>query len=149
MFAAIVSLDRKRRRKALDTAEAIAMSVDQIKTKFARLTKEEQAGFLCRLGVRLTTLSRTFVSDRKTGGISEICHRIFGQLGHIISNSTQRYPDAVFVDLLNAIADEHHLVKEFSDALIFALDGSKANISPSDTASGVSHGRRPAKVSSE
>jgi hypothetical protein len=106
------------------------MSADQIITKFARLTKEGQADVLCRLGVRMTTLSRTFVADRKKRGINEICHRIFGQLGHIMSNSTQRYADAVFVDLLNAIAAENHLAKEFSDALIFALNVGEINVSP-------------------
>jgi len=122
------------------------MSVDQIKTKFARLTKEEQAGFLCRLGVRLTTLSRSFVSDRKKRGINEICHKIFGQLGHIMSNTTRRYPDTTFVDLLNAIAAEHHLAKEFSDALVFALNGDEVDISPSGNALSESRERRRAKV---
>jgi hypothetical protein len=47
-----------------------------------------------------------------------------------MSNSTQQYGDAVFVDLLNAIAGENHLAKEFSDALVFALNVGKRKISP-------------------
>jgi hypothetical protein len=125
------------------------MSVDQTTPEFARLTKEQQAGVLCRLGVRLTTLSRSFVSDRKKRGINEICHKIFGQLGHITFNSTQRYPDATFVDLLNAIAAENHLAKEFSDALVFALNVDEVGISSSGNTLGESRERRRAKVPSE
>jgi len=124
------------------------MSVDQATPEFARLTKEQQADVLCRLGVRLTALSRSFVSDRKKRGVNEICHRIFGQLGHNMSN-TPRYSDATFVDLLNAIAAENHLAKEFSDALAFASNVVEVAISSSGNTLGESRERRRANVPSE
>jgi hypothetical protein len=125
------------------------MSVDQTTLGFAGLTNGEQARVLCVLGIRLTALSRTFVSAQKKRGVNEICHKIFGQLSHIAANSTQRYPDAVFVELLNAIAEENHLAKEFSDALIFALSIRETNILQVSNKIGQPPERRRAKVPSE
>lgn len=125
------------------------MSIDQIKSEFAKLTKEQQASVLCRLGVRLTTLSRSFVSDRKKRGINEICHGFFGQPGHIASDSTQRYSDAVLIDLVNGIAAESNLAKEFSDALVFAFNVDETGKSISGNTSGEARERRRVKVSSE
>jgi hypothetical protein len=125
------------------------MPADQTMRGFAKLTNDQQARVLCRLGSRLTTLSGAFVSAQKKRGVNEICHRIFGQLGHIISDSTQRYPDSVFVELMNAIARENHLAEEFSDALMFALSTHGTNILHIGSKTSQPREKRPAKVPSE
>jgi hypothetical protein len=125
------------------------MSVDQTVSEFNRLAKEDQTRLLLRLGVRLTTLSRAFVSGRKKRGVNEICHKIFGQLGHILSDTKQGYPDAVFVELLSEIASENHLAKEFSEALDFAFDVGETDESPGSNTTSRQGEKQRTKVASE
>jgi hypothetical protein len=94
-----------------------------ISVEFADLSQEEKARFLCRLGTRLTILARqlcveqelTIYAMQQARCLNEMCHKLFGQLGHLIADG-QGYPDDVFVASLRSLAAENGLAAEFSDA---------------------------------
>lgn len=94
-----------------------------ITVEFAELSRKEKARFLCRLGTRLTVVARQLCTEQeltidavqRAGCLNEMCHKLFGQLGHLIADG-QGYPDDVFVASLRSLAAEHGLAAEFSDA---------------------------------
>lgn len=112
----------------LSSHEREHLSPEQMIAEFSQLSQGAKARFLCRLGTRLTTFSRELYVDRdaipdgqqRLRGFNEIFHKVFGQLGHIVSRSPQGYPDDVFVASLVALATESRLADQFSNAWAFA-----------------------------
>ena len=94
-----------------------------ITVEFAELSREKKAQFLCRLGTRLTVVARQLCTEQeltidavqRAGCLNEMCHKLFGQLGHLIADG-QGYPDDVFIASLRSLAAENRLAREFSDA---------------------------------
>ncbi len=128
------------------------MSPAQMTLEFSKLSHDGKARFLCRLGTRLTAISRELYADRtpvadaahRLRGFNEIYHKVFGQLGHIVAKSHQGYPAEAFVASLSALAAESGLSEGFSNAWALAMPHSGRSMRPGNHDGGRPGARRSA-----
>lgn len=105
------------------------MSPESMILQFSQLPSLQQARLLCSLGGRLTVTARDVHvpmeagedSRRKAAAYNQIMHKIFGQVGHLLENSEQRFPDEVLIRSISAVADENGLMRELEIAWKSAL----------------------------
>jgi hypothetical protein len=96
----------------------------------ATLAAEKKALFLCVLGTRLTVSSRELYVDeqpaegmtRQGRAFTEMFHKIFGQLDHVLDKSEQGYPDDIFEAVLTEMATENGILDKFRKAWDSARD---------------------------
>ncbi len=84
------------------------MTAEQFLKKYVALNVEQRIAFLARLAASLTVDARgTYVPG--TDGVAEpprlrefneFLHRVTFQLVHMLSGTRERYPDAVFADVM-------------------------------------------------
>jgi len=100
------------------------MSHAQMASEFSKLADNEKIQFLCRLGTGLTVIYRVLYADKssvpnasqKMRALNEICHKVFGQLGHSVMNAGDGYSNEAFAESLSSLAAENEIVAEFSSA---------------------------------
>ena len=79
------------------------MLKDKVKKKYQIFKKDQKIRFLVDVIYFLTISARDFYLDDSAIGlksINEIQHIISGQLGHILSDSKNYYPDGTFIDII-------------------------------------------------
>jgi hypothetical protein len=98
------------------------MNAEQFLKKYVTLTVEQRITFLARLAASITVDARgTYVPG--TDGVAEpsrlrefneFLHRVTFQLTHMLSGTPERYPDAVFAEIVwdfaEAVASRDSLV---------------------------------------
>lgn len=75
-----------------------------IKNKFIALTEEEKLFFLIDLAYNLSIIARGYYYKENDPTIfyalNETMHIIIGHILNIVKNSSERYPDDVFIDIV-------------------------------------------------
>lgn len=101
-----------------------------IRTRFASLTAQQQACVLAQLARWYTLVASDAEAGRKASGglahalvaLNELEHVTVGQLGRLLAGDARRYPDEVFLSILQERTRKAGLAVAFEQQLREALD---------------------------
>jgi len=105
------------------------MTTDEFKARYVGMSEQEQIAFLCTLSHDLTISARDTYeagTDQVLDGarlkvFNEAQHRLLGQLSHLVHHDAERYPDAVFAEIVFGYLEELAVTQRLESALATAI----------------------------
>src|SRR4030095_3762254 len=100
------------------------MTTEEIKTTFISMSMNRQIPVLALFAHNLTICARSAylpeVPDgrarRRLRGFNEILHTVTGQLMHMVSGDSERYPDDTFINIVLESAQADHCERDVAQA---------------------------------